>query len=254
MIGVVDNGQKNIGNGLIVLLDAANLRSVSGSGTAWTNIGGGPATASLLNSPTWTTSSAEKGGAFLFNGTNTRWELRGFIPRTGAFTIEMIYKNVNNSISLDSLCSSGNYWDISANSLGYGFATDNSNLTSFTLVSTSTYSYAVDLRTSVTDGAIYHLAGTRAYRGSNEFIVGYVNGVPTGSATGSNGFNLNISGGFYAVNNVFDARNADILGTYCWSYGGVPTGSLYLVRIYNRELSASEIKTNYEATKTRFGI
>lgn len=256
MFGVVDNSQKVIGNGLIVQLDAGQRRSVSGSGTAWTNIGSSTATASLLNGPTWSTASAEKGGAFVFDGTNDRWELRGFTPRTGAFTIEMVYKHVNNSIYLDTLCSSGVFWD--NNDLGYGFAFDGGNLPLFVLMSTSTYRYQVDLRYTVTDGAIYHLAGTRAYRASGgssyEFITGYVNGVPTGSATGSANVNMNITGGFYADNLVYDARNLNILGTYDWSYNASPTGSLYLVRIYNRELSASEIKTNYEAYKTRFGL
>ena len=63
---------------------------------------------------------------------------------------------------------------------------------------------------------------------------------------------MNLSGSLYYTTG--DARHVDTLGTYCWSYNASPTGSIYLVRLYNRALTADEVKTNYEAYKSRFGL
>ncbi len=252
MFGVVDSGQKNLGNGLKMHLDAGQLNSYSGSGTVWYDLSGNGYTGSLLNSPTF--NSTANGGGFFFDGTNDRWEGRGFLPGTSPFTIECVIKHVNNSIYLDAICATGNYWDNNNSAVGYGFGTDGGNTIFWHMISTSTYQHYVDLQISPSDNTFYHLAGTRAFRSNAEYTVGYKNGVAQGSTTGSAGINLNLNNNFYQDNAVFDARNTRILGTYCWSYAASPTGSLYLVRVYDRELSPNEVKTNYEAYKSRYGL
>ena len=251
MIGIVDSGQKNLGNGLRIHLDAGQLRSYSGSGAVWNDLSGNANSASLLNSPTF--NSASNGGGFFFNGTTNRWQTT-FLAGTSPFTIECVFRFVTNSLSLDSLCVAGDYWDGGSQAVGYGFASDNSNNIFWHLISTSVYSYAVDLILAPTNNTFYHVAGTRAYRDSREYTVGYLNGVAKGSTTGSLGVNLNLNNNFFQDNAIFDGRNSRYIGTYGWSYSSPPTGSLYLVRVYDRELSANEIKTNYEAYKSRFGL
>ena len=253
MFGIVDSGQKNLGNGLKMHLDAGQLKSYSGSGTIWYDLSGNGYTGSLLNGPTF--NSTANGGGFFFDGTNDRWEGRGFLPGTTPFTVECVFKFVTNTLQFDTLCSSGGYHDGGSQAVGFGFGSDSSNNIFWHMRSTSTYTHYVDLLTPPANDTFYHVAGTRAFRSNAEYTVGYLNGVVKGSTTGSAGINLNMNNNFFQANSIFDARNTyGILGTYCWGYGPAPTGSLYLVRIYDRELSSSEVKTNYEAYKSRFGL
>jgi len=64
---ILDSGQKIITNGLVLHLDAAQLRSYSGSGTTWTDLSGNGNNGTLTNGPTF---NSGNGGYFTFDGTN----------------------------------------------------------------------------------------------------------------------------------------------------------------------------------------
>jgi hypothetical protein len=52
-------------DGLVLALDAANIKSYPGSGTAWTDLSGFGNTGTLVNGPTY---SSANGGSIVFNG------------------------------------------------------------------------------------------------------------------------------------------------------------------------------------------
>ena len=58
---------KTIVDGLVLALDAGNIKSYPGSGTTWTDIIGRGNTGTLTNSPTY---SSQNGGSIVFNGVN----------------------------------------------------------------------------------------------------------------------------------------------------------------------------------------
>ena len=133
MFGITDSGQKNLGNGLIMHLDAAQKISYGGTGTVWTDLSGNNRSGSLENGPTFDSSN---GGGFLFDGTNDRWKAIIGNIGTGSFTLEYVFKFINNSIYLDALCHAGVSQD-GADSMGFGFATDGGNNFNFTITSRS---------------------------------------------------------------------------------------------------------------------
>ena len=54
-------------NGLVLALDAANIKSYPGSGTTWTDLSGIGNNGTLTNGPTY---SSANGGSLVFNGTD----------------------------------------------------------------------------------------------------------------------------------------------------------------------------------------
>ena len=71
-------------SGLVLYLDAGNIKSYPGSGTSWTDISGRGNTGTLVNSPTFT------GNSFNFNGTNQYVSINRpqTITNTGSSTIQ----------------------------------------------------------------------------------------------------------------------------------------------------------------------
>ena len=62
-----NNGPKIVNDGLVMYLDAANSRSYSGTGTAWTDLTGSGANGTLTNGPTF---NSANGGSIVLDGTN----------------------------------------------------------------------------------------------------------------------------------------------------------------------------------------
>ena len=85
-----------ITSNLVLYLDAGNARSYSGSGTAWNDMTAGNHHATLIHSPTY--SSTSGGGSFTFDGSNdyaTIPDATDFIFGTGDFTEEVWFKRTS---------------------------------------------------------------------------------------------------------------------------------------------------------------
>jgi hypothetical protein len=61
------SGPEIINDGLVLCLDAANIRSYPGSGTTWTDLSGGGNNGTLTNDPTYSSANM---GSIVFDGTN----------------------------------------------------------------------------------------------------------------------------------------------------------------------------------------
>lgn len=219
-------------DGLLVYLDAGNTGSYSGTGATWTDLTGNGYNATLVNTPTY---SSSNGGYLEFNGSNqyaTVYSFPGNTFSTGNWTVQ---------------CWS--YWDVLDNKclLSQGTGTNNGGL---------------------------HLI-TRLVSGVNRYIFGMYNNDMTSNGTAVTGqwkfttWTYDDSSPFgkqLYVQTALDktqnqnaytgtANNTEI-ARIGWSGTNVYyfDGRIAQMYIYNRILTSDEITSNYNASKTRYGL
>ena len=234
-----------IWSNLVLYLDAGNTNSYSGSGTAWNDLTGGNHNATLIHSPTY--SSTSGGGSFTFDGTNdyaTIPDDNDFIFGTGAFTEEAWFKRTSSSgyeIVLERGDSSS--WgglrmdELYPNPTHYTDSSSGITGNAYPSISTSQTSY--DVTTDWVHIAIkkYNNASIRFYRNGTALTettyVGSSNQgwLPQGTSVSSD-YNLHIAG-------------ADSSKRF--------TGEIAIIRVYNTGLSDAQITQHYNAEKARFG-
>jgi hypothetical protein len=219
---------RTITDGLVLCLDAANTKSYPGSGTTWTDLSGNGNNGTLTNGPTY---SSANGGSIVFDGTND------VVNSTTSIIDRAVPQEITVSCWIKPSRTSGQYSVFCTN------RSDNASI----------YNWIFYQHT--TDGAIsFH--GSPQYKSSyvpttNVWInvtntvtasrvsTLYVNGVSTYTVTG------------YAYGNGTPSR----LGIGADPGGQEPfQGNIAQVSIYNRALSAAEVRQNYNALKSRFGL
>lgn len=209
-----------ITDGLILCYDAANVRSYSGSGTSITDLSSNGKSGTLTNGPTF---SSTYGGGIVLDGVNDWIDISNsssFITGTNPFTIESWTNKT-----------SGSYGAILGN-YGSGYSTGLWWATAGLYIQGSVY----HSDHSNAMAGVHHSAVTRDSSGN---VVLYRDGVQvgTGVLTSSipSGINWRIG--------------ADVNG------GAEPlTGSIYVVKAYNKVLTSTEISQNFNSLRTRFGI
>jgi hypothetical protein len=222
-----------ITDGLVFSLDAANRRSYSGTGnTAFELIGGINGT--LVNGVGF---SSTNNGYFSFDGSNDYidFPLGTSFNTLSSFTIELI-GNTTTTNKKQALVST---YD---NNLGYGLEvldnTGSNKFNFFVFTSAGIYT-SVSSTASVSINQTYNLSCV--FTGSNSIAI-FLNG------TLDNSVGTNYSSGSKASGS--NLR----LGDDPNSQSVYLQGNLGLLRFYNKALSATEIKQNYNATKRRFGF
>jgi hypothetical protein len=212
-------------SGLVLNLDAANMKSYPRSGTTWRDLSGLGNNGTLTNGPTF---NSANGGSIVFDGTNdfvTGSDSSNFAFGTGNFTVGSWFF---------SLSSVGILVDLRSNSLGNGPGFSDYFLNNkFYLYWNSANRY--QSTGSIDTSKWYNVVTTR----QSSTVSVYINGILDGTTTD----NTNLTEGGFRL-----ARNINTTGT------GYLNGSISNVRIYNRALSAQEVQQNYNATKTRFGL
>jgi hypothetical protein len=225
--------------GLILNLDAANSASYPGTGNTWTNLVIGSAVASFtLNSNISYVPS--NGGLlrFLDGGWATTSSSFG---RLTSYSIEVWVKIAGTSGPAPTAnytpCIFSEIYSGSINMIlaynGYNFPTSSNQYTAgyynegWNTFSTS--SNASDLNNWV------HIVAT--YSGTTCII--YKNGIPIG--TGTIGNNPNTSNAGYYIG-------------HRWDMADLVYGDYSIVNIYNRALSPSQVTSNFDAVKLRFGL
>jgi hypothetical protein len=217
------SGPDVVEDGLVLCLDAGSKRSYPGTGTTWTDtVGGNDGT--LTNGPTF---SSANGGSIVFDGSND---------------------TVNTGVNPASLVGNGNPATISAWFYSYttaqrlffgqgttnrfyieqynrngslvahwGFGDSQNSATSQAFINTNTwYNY-----TATYDGSV---------------AKGYLNGVNTDTTSigGSKNYGGSLSVGSWGNNGFYFS------------------GRISTVNVYNRALTADEIRRNYLSTKERY--
>jgi hypothetical protein len=223
--------------GLVLALDAGNLKSYPGTGTTWTDLSGNGNNGTLTNMDGGNLNSAN-GGSFTFDGSNEYTQLPTTTLLRASATISSW---INITDFTTGKASTGRVFirrtGFNFNNLvafyngGYSFETStNSNPHEIAGRTTGNVSSS-----AISPGSWFHFS---LVFDANVFY-GYVNGVQTGTAALSD-------------NLIFD-RIGDGSG-FGDNYPAYLKGKISNFKIYNRALTASEIQQNFNATRSRFGI
>ena len=231
-----------ITDGLVLHLDAANVKSYPGSGTTWTDLSPTAITGSLTNGPVFTSSV---NGSIFFDGTNDYVR----IPDSNDFNFTAFTALVwfNSAIFpansqyriLNHQESTSRAWGIQMGRGDYIGTGTSSEMLLFAHSSNNSTWRNLSGNTRLSQSVWYH----SAFSADGSTMRLYLNGIldnSTASLAGSPYSTINGDIGIGVTANGFNA--------FYWS------GSIAQVQIYNRVLSASEVLQNYEATRERFGL
>ena len=223
------NSGRIVTSGLVLSLDAADRNSYVSGSTTWFDLSGNNNSGSLVNGPTF---SSDNGGSIVFDGQNDYVDLgtTSISTTLSSLTLSLVLK-ISNINTKQAIISS--YTSIPQGGWGIELLTNNtfnffgfSDTTNFTGVQTvQTYS----LNQIVNIACVY---------GSSIFTI-YVNGAQMSSNSG--------------VSTIY--RTSTIRLGSAPPTAVIPfQGSIYATQIYNRALSAQEVKQNYDAMKSRFNL
>ncbi len=242
----VYSGPPAVENNLILCLDATNAKSYPGTGNTWFDLTNRGNHGTLVNGPTY---SSNLGGFISCDGTNDYIEILDnsiFDFGSNNFTVEhWVRKNATSSNS--------NYWGVNKwNYAGGGAGTNEwfislGNSSSgigesiqFGIESGSTL-YEMVISNTPTLYLWNQIVAIRAGAGLSVYVNGALIGTssPAGMATTT------------AVNNI-SGRNIRIANSALNNYYNKCDSSI--VRIYNKALTADEVKQNYDSTKGRYAF
>lgn len=220
-------------SGLMLCLDAANIKSYSGSGTTWTDLTGNGKNGTLTNGPSYTSGV---GGYFSFDGTDD-YVLIGTVPNTGTSTVSVSWcvwvyptSTAGNIVSMSSVNPQGS-WNmppIAATGQKFrGKIWSNNYLFSTTTYSLSTW---------------YHLALVFDYAATAQRF--YVNGVLQDSQSGIT-YSSSESDNYLFLGQ--SNPGADNTGNFA--------GRMAYFSVYGgKALTDAEVQRNFNAMRGRFGV
>ena len=239
---------KIITEGLVLSLDAGNVKSYPGSGTVWTDKSGRGNNGTLTNGPTFNSSN---GGSIVFDGVDDYVNCG-----TNSSTL-LSSMTISSTFSFISY-SSGTYLVVSRlggaplfrHNYFFGLANFGSGTNfyfGFKESGTSAYPL-VQINMSPVLNTIYNFTATYSPSTSVALYLNGQNQTITGPNTSTNPL---------ITNQIVDTD----VTTNCSIGSGAPSQTLYYsnariysTQIYNRVLSASEVLQNYNATKSRFRL
>jgi hypothetical protein len=233
---------KIVTDGLVLYLDAANIKSYPGSGTTWIDLSRSGNNGTLTNGPTF---NSGNGGSIVFDGTNDFVEFGDVLDLgTNSLTVNQ-WVNLS-SISIQTFLSKAR-----AAGQNYRYSTGTAGPSNDRLAAFIQGNGGSDIQPYGSTTLIINtwFMATYVFTRSSSISI-YYNGVPetlTGNATISQWNGLN-----------FQSINPFRIGCYTASNNITPisltNGRIGTTQVYFRALTAAEIQQNYNATKTRFGL
>ena len=216
-------------NGLVLCLDAGNIKSYLGSGTTWTDLSGNGYTGTLTNGPTYNSSN---GGSIVFDGINDYVQTANLTTVVSSKTLSawcQLGSTTQTGGGLIGVMSTdGNTFDTivyNETGQGWGFGSDFYSRTAWSGVSETSTSSWVYL--------------TATY--SNNLYKLYRNAVLILTTT---------SYGIYT----FNAGVNFILGKRHGTTTGPLNCKIAQATIHNTALTADQVSQNFNALRGRFGI
>ena len=235
-------GPNIITDGLVLSLDAGNVKSYPGSGTTWYDKSGNGNNGTLTNGPTFSN------GSIVFDGVDDYVNLpSSFKFSDSNLTLNVCFKTNTNSNSYQDLII---FSDPLQNNI-LGLLKNRSGLRNGSVYAVLYENGIGSYITSSLSGDNLVSAGITNYTTVFEKIGGvyniflYRNGVLDGSTVVSslNSYNMNNWTNYFVR-----------IGSGGPTYPEILNGNIYCSYVYNRALTASEVLQNYNATKTRFGL
>jgi hypothetical protein len=241
-MSTLSGGPNVVMDGLVLYLDAGNRISYTGTGTVWSDISRGGNNGTLTNGPTF---NANNGGSISFDGTND-YVSTGIINAFGTdlYTYEAWINFTASQVgAIISKRTPTNFEMLSF------FIAGNNNGGQAGKKIAVYHNASNALRTTVTDleygDSKWHYVAL-VVTSTTDII--YVDGVAVKSTTLTAVPNLTATPPLY-VGGSNDSSSAPYV-----SVNSLFNGSISIVKIYNRALSATEVLQNYNATKGRFGL
>ena len=232
-MSTVEGGGNIITDGLVLCLDAANVKSYVSGSTIWTDLSRGGNNGALTNGPTFNNSN---GGSIVFDGIDDSI----IIPYSGStsnnYTFNIVMKsntmdsNQANRQTLFGLSNNGNQafrqFDLEIwGNLGRGFRGTGGPIQNIDFF-VYTWTLGVDANNINIYTVTLDSAGHQIY----------VNGVLRNTISQAYVANFN------------SIRLAARISDNWWN------GNCYTFSVYNRILTSTEVLQNYNATRSRFGL
>jgi hypothetical protein len=239
-------------NGLVtdqlqLFYDAARSFSYTGSGATWKDLSGNGRDLTLYNAGGATYSTQPAGpptfdanaskGIFTFDGTND-WGKFGAFTFSSNVSVTAWVKTTNSAGGIRGIishCSGGPVY------LVYG---KSGNKMSYYYYTTSWQD--IQGTSAIDDGNWKNLVWTKS--GTN--LVMYINGIQDFTTT----LALNRSGSMNCIGSAWGPCNSDDYGAGTDGYSQVWPGSIAMVMVHSKQLSATEVSQNYNNTKRRYGL
>ena len=215
-------------DGLVLALDAGNVKSYPGSGTTWTDLSGRGNTGTLTNGPTY---SSANGGSLVFDGVDdfVNFNLTNPFSDTVIVWVRSVTSTWNHSGFISSSRRQNGHIihpEINENRVTFYVANSSGTLTNMGNVTPS------DI--TVPQMYAYTTNGSNVHKG-------YLNGVEVVSSTTSITRTITPSSQPWVVG------KDDTLNRHL-------NGNIYNVMRYDRALTAAEVQQNFNALRGRFGI
>jgi hypothetical protein len=214
-------------DGLILYLDAANIRSYPGTGTVWTDLTDNKFNGTLTNGPTFTSDNL---GGIVFDGVDDYVE-NGVINLTSGdnITIDLFMKLDGTQVSYADIL------DYDHANGGFVIQQDAGAAADDFYFAWYVGGYYFSFFKLPIDNTYFHLSITK----NAGTVYAYINGIQDAGSTG--GSTLTATGLDLRIGNwVNNGRNIK--------------GTLSNLKIYNRTLTSNEVLQNYNAFRSRFGL
>jgi hypothetical protein len=217
---------KIVTNGLVLCLDAANTKSYVSGSTIWTDLSRSGINGTLTNGPTF---SSTNGGTIVFDGVDDYVNLGSFQSLINNFTLTTWCKITSttgaNILGFYNTSSPYNGW-------GVGYSQNPLNGSKLNFWDGSSW---INSNITIADSIWRQICIVVS---STYLVSFYINGI---FSTSIQAATISSFSGTKAIG----ARNDGV---------GSTSGNIAQTQIYNRALSATEIKQNYNATKGRYGL
>jgi hypothetical protein len=228
---------KIVTDGLVLALDAGNVKSYPGSGTTWLDKSGFGNNGTLINGPTF---NSGNGGSIVFDGVDDYITLGDILDAgSGDYTFQTwsrsTFTNSVNKMIMDKRDGINRILLYSTSITGYVIAGIGDGSQIFIAIDD------VNHRDGVWRNHVFTVS-----RSSNLLKL-YRNGTNisstdiTGLGTQNNSVDLVLGAGYQ-----FNSTSLD--SSYYWQ------GNIAMTQVYNRALTPPEVLQNYNATKGRFGL
>ncbi len=227
-----------ITTGLAMNLDAGNLSSYSGTGIIWTDLTGNLRNGTLINGVGY---SALNNGSLTFDGTNDYVTVANTVAVLSAvnkFTIEIWFK-LNNS---------------ALNNTIFSFGTS-ANYNNDILIGVYGSTIFTQVNNGV-DGSAYPVASFTSTAWTNCQIV--FDGTQTGNA---NRLKMYINGILQTLTYTYTVPATSGINSSCGigaystgSFNNFLNGNVAVTRLYNTAFSQTDVTTNFNAIKSRYGL
>ena len=213
---------KIVTDGLEFIVDAADTNSYPGSGTTWTDLSGNGNNATLINGPTF---NSGNGGSIVFDGANDYVATN--VSRNDStnenYTITLWFK-ITSFTSSDMRLGGATSGDL--DQFAFGFTGTQLRL----WLGSSWNNTSINFSTNT----IYNIQIAHSGTDTLTYVDGTLYKTITSKSSYFNNFGLGNS--------------------FMLTYGSHFGGSMYIASIYNRALTASEVRINYRHYKNRFNI